>query len=89
MKMHLYDTEVENPFAATVHHIDYDYQAEMWVEELADDPMTTNPKRWVVKWELVDDEGVRARWERPDGSRGVPRLTFTAPRYGGEWRAGT
>jgi len=92
MELHLYDTEEKNPISGTIYNIDYDYQAEMWVQTTHNDPKACNlskPEWWVIWWELVDGEGVRARWERPVLDRGLPKMVFRAGRYTGDWKEGT
>lgn len=84
MILNLYDTEIDNPLAAMIRDIDYDYQAEQWVIETHAMSNHIAPKRWTVKWELVDEIGVRARWERSDQDVSFPRLVFVAPRFTGE-----
>ena len=87
MNLFLYDTEKDNPKAGSL-TVDYDYQAEMWVKDSSEDPRACKQERWVICWELEDSQGVRARWERPDQSPGVPKLTWASDRYTGEWRVG-
>ena len=84
MKLNLRDTEVDNALAATVRNIDHDYQAEQWVLDTYATAQSTNPARWVTEWERVDDDGVRARWERNDGDPSFPRLAFAAARFTGQ-----
>lgn len=83
MTLDLFDTEVGDPLAARVHGVDYDYQAEQWVIDTHGDRASTVPGRWVVRWELVDALGVRARWERADGDPSMPRLAFASDRFTG------
>ena len=84
MILNLYDTEIDNPLASMIRDIDYDYQAEQWVIETHGMSNHIDPKRWTVKWELVDEIGVRARWERTDQDKSFPRLVFAADRFAGE-----
>lgn len=83
----LFDTEVLNPMAARIRNLDYHYQGEQWVQDTAREPNTQNPERWVVRWELTDDnDTVLAIWTRPDGDTGLPSLTYTHPSFTGEWQ---
>lgn len=88
MNLHLYDTDQANPLAATVRNLDYDYQAEQWVQDSAKDPRSQGT-HWVVKWELHDGVGLRARWERPDQDPGLPKLVAVSTYWTGEWKVGT
>ena len=83
MTLNAYDTEAENPLAARIRNIDYDYQAERQVIDAHGGPYYTNPARWVVRWELADADGIRARWERANGDVSMPRLTHAEPRFTG------
>jgi hypothetical protein len=89
MHLNLLDTDPTSPLAATVGDLDYDYQAEMWVQISYTYEHTQNPARWVTTWELHDDLGLRARWERPDQDPGLPKLVHTESRFTGEWKVGT
>jgi hypothetical protein len=89
MYLNLLDTDLTNPLEGRVGNLDYDYQAEQWVQVLTTHPNACDPKCWVVKWELHDGVGLRARWERPDQDPGLPKLVFAAPRWTGEWKVGT
>ena len=83
----LFDTEVLNPPTARIRNLDYDYQGEQWVQDTAREPRTQNPERWVVRWELMDEEDgtVLAIWTRPDGDTGLPSLTYKHPSFTGKW----
>ncbi len=83
----LFDTEVLNPMSARIRHLDYHYQGEQWVQDTATDPNTQDPTRWVVRWELTDEDTgtVLAIWTRPDGDVGFPSLTYTHPSFNGQW----
>ena len=89
MMLKLFDTEVDSPLAAVVNDIDYDYQAEQWVQDTARGTGTQTPGRWVVRWELYDGVGLRAQWQRPDGDKGLPKLVAASTYYEGEWKVGT
>jgi hypothetical protein len=83
----LYDTELDNPLVARIRNLDFDYQAEQWVQDTARESRTHNPARWVVRWELTDDltGNITAVWTRPDGDKGLPSLTHASPSFTGTW----
>jgi hypothetical protein len=81
MNLELHDTEEGNTLAAIQRNIDYDYQAEETIQELA----LGYPD--IVKFILKDDEGVRAVWEKEVNGDRVT-LTETSPRFTGEWQLG-
>lgn len=82
MILYLYDTEPD-PLAAEVGDINLDSQAAKEVLDTGALDAVDRAGRWFVRWELVDDEGLRAKWERPVGDDGHPTLTFRAGRYTG------
>jgi hypothetical protein len=86
MILEIHDTEEGNSLAGRVKNLDYDYQAEQWVQDICtDEPHMTrvNP---LAKILLVDDLGVRAEWEfQPNG--GI-KLTQKSERFQGEWVLG-
>lgn len=63
-------------------HIDgsltLDYQAEHVVSDTAD---IGHLRHWL----LFDADGLRARWHRPSGDYGLPRLSFASNRWCGTW----
>lgn len=72
--------------------IEYDYQAEQWVQETAPDRnhQDPHPGRWVVRWVLKSPDGSeRAVWERPSGDTGLPKLVRVSSDFRGEWVVGT
>lgn len=79
MILELHDSEVGNTFAGRVKNLDYDYQAEMWVKEIAEDHID------IVRWVLTDAQGERAVWERNEGETCPPRIIVRSPRYTGTW----
>lgn len=83
----LYDTETDNPLHTRIRNIDYDYQGEQCVQDTARESRTQNPKHWVVRWELTDDDTgtVLAIWTRQDGDPTLPSLTYTHPNFTGTW----
>lgn len=83
----VFDTEVPNSLSARVRNLDYHYMAEQWVQDTATDPHTHDPKCWVVRWELTDDDTgtLLAIWTRPEGDTGFPSLTYTSPMFTGTW----
>lgn len=83
MHLEAHDTEEGSTLFAKVNNIDYDYQAEMWVQDLATDGHHDNCVRFV----LIDGLGERAVWEKEIGSRKV-KPTCYSPRYTGQWKMG-
>ncbi len=81
MILELHDSEVGNTLTARAKDIDYDYQAEQWVQDTHDHPDA-------VKWVLLDDQGVRCVWERPQGSKEMPNITQRSARFRGAWEKG-
>ena len=80
MILELHDNEKGKTLVARVKNIDFDYQAEQWVQD-------TKDKRNVIKWVLLDDIGIRCIWERGVGETNkMPDLTHYSPRFVGEWQ---
>lgn len=79
MNLELHDDEVGNTLAGRWKNIDYDYQAEEIIQEMA----LGHPG--MVRFVLVDDEGERAVWTKEINGDRVT-LTWTAPRFTGEWQ---
>lgn len=85
MLLELHDTEPGNALVARINKIDYDYQAEMRVQDTHGDPRASD----VVKWILYDEAGIRCVWERKPGSTGMPTITQRSARFTGEWERGS
>jgi len=83
MILEVHDNEVGNTLAGRVNNIDYDYQAEQWVQDIDENPNAQHP---VVRYVLLDAEGERAVWEK-DGENIT--LVRRAPRFTGQWQVGT
>lgn len=81
MNIELHDSEVGNSLAGRLRNIDYDYQAEEWIQEMA----LGHPG--IVKFILSDEQGERAVWEKEADGESVT-LTTISPRYTGEWQTG-
>jgi hypothetical protein len=82
MILELHDNETGNTLVARIKNLDYDYQAELWVQDTVNEPQ-------VVKWVLLDDIGVRCVWERNVGETGkMPDITRRSSRFMGEWQEG-
>lgn len=81
MILELHDSEEGDTLDARIPHLDYDYQAEQWVWD-------TRSSEGVVKWILLDEQGVRCVWERPQGSMEMPNITQRSQRFQGEWERG-
>lgn len=84
MHLELHDDEAGNTLVARINSIDYDYQAEQWVQDTHNDPKATN----VIKWILYDGAGIRCVWERPKGSPAMPDITQRSVRFTGTWEKG-
>jgi len=72
MFVEFHDAEKGNTFCAVHRNIDYEYQAEMIVQESCkDDPQ-------IVLWALFTDDGVHLRtWERTSSS--FDEITLSQP----------
>lgn len=82
MKIEIHDSEVGNTLAGRWNNIDYDYQAEEIIQEMA------LGHAEMVKYILLDDEGERAVWEKEVAGTKVT-LTNRSPRFTGDWQVGT
>jgi len=83
MILEVHDNEEGNSLAGRVNDIDYDYQAEQWVQDIDEPANIPHP---VVRFVLLDSEGERAVWEK-DGENIT--LVKRAPRFRGQWQVGT
>lgn len=82
MILELHDNEIGNTLVARIKNIDYDYQAEQWVQDTVD-------RMTVIKWVLIDDNGIRCVWERNVGETGkIPDITKRSSRFVGDWQRG-
>ena len=81
MQLELHDNETGNTLVAKARNIDYDYQAEQWVQD-------TVGHAKIIKWILIDHIGTRCVWERPEGDTGFPSITQRSARFEGEWERG-
>lgn len=82
MILRVYDTDKENPVCAVVESVDYDYQAEEYLLEVAEDIRSRVPGSWAIRAELHDDKGLRAVWERPDGDTRPFELVRAVSEFG-------
>lgn len=63
MILEVHDTEEGNTLTGRVKEIDYDYQAEQWVQDLIDMEAQNPPLKFrLAKFILQDDHGQRAAW---------------------------
>ncbi len=85
MYLELHDNEEGNTLCASIPNIDFDYQAEQYVQETYNDRRAVR----VIKWLLKDEQGVRCQWERPIGSSELPEITGRSKRFTGEWQRGS
>jgi len=83
MILEVHDNEEGNTLAGRVNNIDYDYQAEQWVQDIDEPATILHP---IVRFVLLDGEGERAVWEK-DGENIT--LVRCAPRFTGQWQVGT
>lgn len=84
MHLEAHDAEEGNTLFARVNDIDYDYQAEMWVQDLA----TDGHHGTCVRFVLIDGLGERAVWERPEGKTNAVKPTYYSDRFTGQWKMG-
>ncbi|HEY9584582.1 MAG TPA: hypothetical protein VJI33_03335 [Candidatus Paceibacterota bacterium] len=85
MTLELHDAENGNSLVARVSRLDYDYQAEIWVDDTATRNLAYSS---VIKWVLIDELGVRCVWERPQPGNNVPDITERSSRFEGVWERG-
>jgi hypothetical protein len=83
MILEIHDNEPGNTLAGRVNDIDYDYQAEQWVQDIEEPLDAPYP---TVRYVLLDEQGERAVWER-DGN--TITLVRRSPRFTGDWQVGT
>lgn len=81
MIIEFHDKEVGNTLAGRWNNIDYDYQAEEIIQEIALGPDFNN----IVRFALTDALGLRALWEKEVNGNSVI-LSWTSPRFTGEWK---
>ncbi len=87
MRLFLFDDEIENPIVGTV-SIDLDYQAEIWVLDVAEG-REGGTGRPIVAFMLRDDQGLRCIWTRSveeAAAKKPPTITKVAERFTGEWQ---
>ncbi len=81
MHLEIHDHEVDNSLTGRVSNIDYDYQAEQWIQEVCEPLGVPLFAQYAV---LLDDDGIRARWTfYEDGS---VALTKKSDRFQGQWQ---
>lgn len=68
MYLEMHDNETGNSLTAGVGNIDFEYQAEEWIKETADEVS-------IIRWELKDhkDGTTITKWERTEGSSEFPK----------------
>jgi hypothetical protein len=89
MRLEAHDNDpTGNTLCARV-EVDYPYQVEMYVVEIAEDAQAQVGGLWVVRWSLFVNDKEVARWERPPNDPGTPKLIWTTPEAGLSWRVGT
>jgi len=84
MYLELHSGEEGNSLTAKIKYINYDYEAEEWVQDTHNDDRAAN----VIKWVLCDEIGVRCVWERPNGASSMPDIAQRSSRFTGEWVKG-
>lgn len=84
MILEIHDSEEGNSHAGSVKNLDYDYQAEQWVQDIMQDEVNGKPKKFPLKsFKLMDGYGVRATWDVVENF-GV-KLTNRSERFTGKW----
>lgn len=84
MILEIHDNEVGNTLAGQVNHIDYDYMAEQWVQDLVtDESKGSKRQNRLDKMVLKDDLGVRAVWKIHENLDA--ELIEKSDRFRGEW----
>lgn len=91
MILEIHDAEVGNTLAGRVNEIDYDYQAEQWVQDIMTETAENgriSERRMtgaapLAKFILKDDLGERATWDVVEDF-GV-KLASKTDRFQGEW----
>jgi len=84
MILEIHDNEEGNTLAGRHPNIDYDYQAEQWVQDLiTDEANRPKPKFRLAKFILKDDQGERATWIVHDNLD--VELVSKTERFTGEW----
>lgn len=87
MILEIHDTEEGNSLAGRVKNIDYDYQAEQWVQDIVQDERKQQIGPFpIARFVLQDDAGDRAVWERNTENKFV--LVVATGRFLGEWKVG-
>ncbi len=92
MRLEVHDTEPGNTLTATVNHLDYDYMAEQWVQDIMKDESRgeKHSKHPLDKFVLIDDFGVRATWKVSNNDKGEPEVSLVekSDRFTGQWQMG-
>ena len=83
MILEIHDSEPGNSLAGRVNELDYDYQAEQWVQDIIKKESTIPQRFPLAKFILKDSEGERATWEVVENF-GV-KLATKSIRFQGEW----
>lgn len=87
MILEIHDTEAGNTLAGRVNHIEYDYMAEQWVQDLVTDEtkmVVSGSQRFPLdKMILKDELGVRAVWKIHENLDA--ELVEKSERFTGQW----
>ena len=88
MILEIHDNETGNTLTGRINDIDYDYQAEQWVQDLwTDEVKREKPFPFqLTKFVLIDESGQRAVWTVIEG--GIA-LTEKSDRFEGTWSEGS
>lgn len=84
MILEVHDVEVGNSLLAKIKNLDYDYQAEQWVQDFMNDrEMRRTLPHELDQFILFDENGVRATWRVHNNSS--VELTEKSERFKGKW----
>ena len=90
MRLEVHDTEPGNTLTATVNHLDYDYMAEQWVQDIMKDESRgeRHSKFPLDRFVLIDHLGVRAVWKVSLNEQNEPEVSLVekSDRFTGQWR---
>lgn len=83
MNLEFFDKD-ESP-TGRINDIGFDYQAEEWVRQTAQD----DPEKDIHIWVLSDDKGKSCKWQRVDDHEELPQIVERSERFLGKWETGS
>lgn len=85
MILEIHDVEGGNTLCGRVNDLDYDYQAEQWVQDIVamEKKRESKPQHRLDRIVLKDDAGARAEWKVHENLD--VELVSKAHRFAGEW----